>query len=31
MIEAKCIEIDERQSELKNDQWQSLIALHKQV
>ena len=43
MVEAKCIDIDERQSaaaqekdlskrpELKNDQWQSLIALHKQV
>ena len=43
MVEAKCIDIDERQSvaaqekdsskrfDLKNDQWQSLIALHKQV
>lgn len=43
MVEAKCIDIDERQSaaaqekepakrfELKNDQWQSLIAIHKQV
>ena len=43
MVEAKCIDIDERQSaaaqekdlskrvQLKNDQWQSLIALHKQV
>ena len=43
MVEAKCIDIDERQSaaaqekdpskrtNLKNDQWQSLIALHKQV
>lgn len=43
MVEAKCIDIDDRQSaaaqerdpskktELKNDQWQSLIALHKQV
>lgn len=43
MVEAKCIDIDERQTaaaqekdvskktELKNDQWQSLIALHKQV
>lgn len=43
MVEAKCIDIDERQSaaaqekdpskkvHLKNDQWQSLIALHKQV
>ena len=43
MVEAKCIDIDERQStaarerdaskrfELKNDQWQSLIALHKQL
>ena len=43
MVEAKCIDIDERQSaaaqekdlskrlELKDDQWQSLIALHKQV
>lgn len=43
MVEAKCIDIDERQNaaaqeqdpskktELKNDQWQSLIALHKQV
>jgi len=43
IVEAKCIDIDERQSaaaqekdpskktELKNDQWQSLIALHKQV
>ncbi len=41
MVEAKCIDIDEKQSaaaqekdlskrpELKNDQWQSLIALHK--
>ena len=43
MVEAKCIDIDERQSaaaqekdsskraQLKNDQWQSLIALHKQL
>lgn len=43
MVEAKCIDIDERQSaaaqekaltkrvELKNEQWQSLIALHKQL
>lgn len=43
MVEAKCIDIDERQSAaaqekdplkkvlLKNDQWQSLIALHKQL
>ena len=43
MVEAKCIDIDERQaaaaqekdpakrSELKDDQWQSLIALHKQA
>lgn len=41
MVEAKCIDIDERQraaaqdpfkkTELKNDQWQSLIALHKQL
>ncbi len=43
MVEAKCIDIDERQStaaqekdparrtNLKNDQWQSLIALHKQL
>ena len=43
MMEAKCIDIDERQSaaaqekdpskktDLKNDQWRSLIALHKQV
>ena len=43
MVEAKCIEIDEKQSsvvqendlakrmDLKNDQWQSLIALHKQL
>ncbi len=43
LVEAKCIDIDERQNaaaqekdpskktELKNDQWQSLIALHKQV
>lgn len=43
MVEAKCIDIDERQSlaaqekdpskriGLKNDQWQSLIALHKQL
>ena len=43
MVEAKCIDIDERQStaaqekdpskrvHLKNDQWQSLIALHKQL
>ncbi|KAL6717752.1 hypothetical protein ACLMJK_003837 [Lecanora helva] len=43
MVEAKCIDIDERQSaaaqerdpakrpELTNDQWQSLIALHKQL
>ncbi len=43
MVEAKCIDTDERQSaaaqekdpskktNLKNDQWQSLIALHKQV
>ena len=43
MVEAKCIDIDERQSaaaqekdpskkiDLKNDQWQSLIALHKQL
>ena len=43
MVEAKCIEIDEKQSsvvqekdlakrmDLKKDQWQSLIALHKQL
>ena len=43
MVEAKCIDIDDRQSiaaqekdpakrvNLKNDQWQSLIALHKQL
>ena len=43
MVEAKCIDIDEKQTaaaqekdlskkvQLKNDQWQSLIALHKQV
>jgi hypothetical protein len=43
MVEAKCIDIDERQTlaaqekdptkrvALKNDQWQSLIALHKQL
>ncbi len=43
MVEAKCIDIDEKQTAaaqdkdltkrvpLKNDQWQSLIALHKQV
>ena len=43
MVEAKCIEIDEKKSsavqekdlakrmDLKNDQWQSLIALHKQL
>ena len=43
MVEAKCIDIDERQSaaaqgkdsseraQFKNDQWQSLIALHKQL
>jgi hypothetical protein len=43
MVEAKCIDIDKRQAaaaqekdpakklELKDDQWQSLIALHKQV
>ena len=43
MVEAKCIDIDERQSaaaqekdpakrvQLKNDQWQSLTALHKQL
>ena len=43
MVEAKCIDIDEKQSSaaqekdpakrmnLKNDQWQSLIALHKQL
>ena len=43
MVEAKCIDIDERQSaaaqekdltkrvNLMNDQWQSLIALHKQL
>ncbi|KAK3173102.1 hypothetical protein OEA41_006431 [Lepraria neglecta] len=40
MVEAKCIDIDKRQSaaaqekdpaKLKNDQWQSLIALHKQL
>lgn len=43
MVEAKCIDIDERQSaaaqekdpakniNLKNDQWQSLIALHKHL
>lgn len=43
MVEAKCIDIDERQSataqdrdpskrtDLKDDQWQSLIALHKQL
>ena len=43
MVEAKCIDIDEKQTaaaqekdlskkiQLKNDQWQSLIALHKQL
>ena len=43
MVEAKCIDIDEKQlaattendlskrSQLKNDHWQSLIALHKQL
>ena len=43
MVEAKCIDIDDKQSsaaqekdpakriKLKNDQWQSLIALHKQL
>lgn len=43
MVEAKCIDIDERQSaaaqekdmnkrvNMKNDQWQSLVALHKQL
>ena len=43
MVEAKCIDIDERQFDaaqekdptkktaLKNDQWQSLIALHKKL
>ena len=43
MVEAKCIDIDEKQTaaaqekdlskkiRLKNDQWQSLIALHKQL
>ena len=42
MVEAKCIDVDEKQSiraeedpssrgPLKNDQWQSLIALHKQL
>ncbi len=43
IVEAKCIDVDERQlaaaqekdpskrTELKNDQWQSLIALHRQV
>jgi hypothetical protein len=43
MVEATCIDIDKRQSaaaqeedpvkriQLKNDQWQSLIALHKQL
>ena len=43
MVEAKCIDIDDKQSSaaqekdpakrmnLKNDQWQSLIALHKQL
>ena len=43
MVEAKCIDIDEKQAaaaqekdllkkvQLKNDQWQSLIALHKQL
>ena len=43
MVEAKCIDIDQRHTaaaqerdpakrvELKNDQWQSLIALHKQL
>ena len=39
MVEAKCIEVDERQStanassklELRDDQWQSLIAFHKQL
>ncbi|KAL2043723.1 hypothetical protein N7G274_003242 [Stereocaulon virgatum] len=43
MVEAKCIDIDERQTaaaqerdptkrvQLRNDQWQSLIALHKQL
>ncbi len=43
MVEAKCIEVDERQSvaaqekdssrknKLSNDQWQALIALHKQL
>ena len=39
MVEARCIDIDERQATavridkpgLKNDEWQSLIALHKQL
>ena len=39
MVEAKCIEVDEKQSvanasskvNLRNDQWQSLVALHKQL
>ena len=43
MVEAKCIDIDERQSaaaqdkdpskktDLKNDQWQALLALHQQL
>ena len=41
MVEAKCIDVDEKQARLavetmrkeplKNDQWQSLIALHKQL
>lgn len=43
MVEAKCMDVDEKQSalalekdpdkrkELKDDQWQSLIALHKQL
>lgn len=43
MVEAKCIDLNKRQSAaaqeqtqskrtaLKDDQWQSLIALHKQV
>ena len=42
MVEAKCIDVDEKQTiraqedaskrePLKNDQWQSLIALHKQL
>ena len=43
MVEAKCVDLDERQSaaavekdvskkfELKNDRWHSLIALHKQL